>query len=149
MVKLFSTSVEIPHTLSEMQTSILFKLALARCTNTAILMYLVLSFDQMLLPSTMAAVMTILISDAIIAPALQVRPQPSLSRYTHASKFQTNQTDSITHRCPQQVLNLPQRLMQRFLAPRAQTQSAMNAHFQGLPWHLAERYTELSKVGLV
>lgn len=39
--------------------------------------------------------------------------------------------------------------MQRFLAPRAQTQSAMNAHFQGLPWHLAERYTELSKVGLV
>lgn len=45
-----------------------------------------------------------------------------------------------------QVLNLPQRLMQRFLAPRAQTQSAMNAHFQGLPWHLAERYTELGKV---
>jgi hypothetical protein len=47
------------------------------------------------------------------------------------------------------MLNLPQRLMQRFLAPRAQTQSAMNSHFQGLPWHLAERYTELSKTMFV
>lgn len=36
VVKFFSTSVEIPCTLSEMQTSILFKLALARMTNTAV-----------------------------------------------------------------------------------------------------------------
>lgn len=36
IVKFFSTAVELPLSLSEMQTSILFKLALARMTNTAV-----------------------------------------------------------------------------------------------------------------
>lgn len=94
IVKFFSTSVEIPHTLSEMETSILFKLALARMTNTAVLMYLVLAYDQMLLPSTMAAVMTILISDAVIAPALQVRcDAPRCFLHPRAVIFETNRTE--------------------------------------------------------
>jgi hypothetical protein len=114
IIKTLSTSVELPLSLSEQQSSILAKLVLARCVNTAVLFYAVTNYTELFTDTTMASIMIILVTDAVPAPTLQ-------------------------------ALNLPQRLMQRFVAPRCKTQSAMNAHFSGLPWHLAERYTEISK----
>lgn len=111
IIKTFSTSVELPLSLSEQQSSILAKLVLARCVNTAVLFYAVTNYTELFADTTMASIMIILVTDAVLAPTLQ-------------------------------TLNLPRRLMQRFVAPRCKTQSATNAH---LPWHLAERYTEISK----
>jgi hypothetical protein len=90
-------------------------------------MYLVVDYADKLLPTTMASVMIILVGDAIIAPTLQARTQSAQSREIIPQR----RADDPPYTPEQkQVLNLPQRLMQRFLAPRAQTQSAMNAHFQ-------------------
>lgn len=114
-------------------------------------MYLVQSYQDMLHSTTMASIMVILVTDAIVAPTLQVRTPASPPMHRTAPLLFGEEKGpkrfTHTHHATQQVLNLPQRLMQRFAAPKAPTQSAMNAYFSGLPWHLAERYTELSKVG--
>lgn len=43
-------------------------------TQTHRLMYLVQQYDEMLLSTTMASVMVILVTDAVLSPLLQVRP---------------------------------------------------------------------------
>ena len=114
VVKTLTLSIELPLTVSDQQQSILVKLLLARCVNTAVIMYLVTSYKDTFSSQTMTSVMTILIADAVVAPLLQ-------------------------------VLNLPQRIMQRFFAPKAETQREMNQYFMGIEWHLSERYTEITK----
>jgi hypothetical protein len=47
------------------------------------------------------------------------------------------------------LLNLPTRLAQAVLAPRAKSQAAMNAYFNGTAWWLAERYTDVTKTFFV
>ena len=86
--------------------------------NTAVLMYLATDYKDTFDEKVMTSIMTILITDALLAPLLQ-------------------------------SLNIVQRLMQWFVAPKAYTQSHMNAYFKGVDWHLAERYTEFTKTVFV
>src|SRR3569623_33106 len=45
-----------------------------------------------------------------------------------------------------QLLDPVSQLKRHFLAPRAATQDAMNLQFQGTPFELAERYTNMTKI---
>jgi len=55
IIKTFSTSVELPLSLSEQQSSILAKLVLARCVNTAVLLYDVTNYTELFADTTMAS----------------------------------------------------------------------------------------------
>jgi hypothetical protein len=46
-----------------------------------------------------------------------------------------------------QLLDIFGHISKHILAPRAATQDAMNLLFQGTPYELAERYTDMTKVG--
>lgn len=41
------------------------------------------------------------------------------------------------------LTNLPDLFGRKIIAPKAKTQAEMNVFFQGAPWNLAERYTDM------
>ncbi|CAN0338404.1 unnamed protein product, partial [Ectocarpus sp. 13 AM-2016] len=47
------------------------------------------------------------------------------------------------------LTNLPDLFGRKVIAPKAKTQAEMNVFFQGAPWNLAERYTDMIKTVFV
>jgi hypothetical protein len=93
------------------QTAMYFKIALFRWVNTAVVITLITPFTSSLSPS----------SDGLI------------------TKIYTLFFAEITTTNAIQLLDPIGHINRHFLAPRALTQDAMNLHFQGAAFELAER----------
>jgi hypothetical protein len=101
---------------NEQETSLFWKMLIIRVTNSAIITYLRAAYftDQ---NDTNADVTLLGVHEILLTDAL-------LTPFLRA-------------------INLPFRLKQLFLAPRAKNQLALLSYYSGTTWHLGERYTDM------
>lgn len=106
------------HTEGDFQSSLFTKITLIRWTNTALLLKIITPW-----PTTLGA------DKSNILPSVN---SLMWSEFTITPLLK--------------ILDLSGNFQKHFLAPRARTQEQMNTNFQGTPYNLGERYTDLSKV---
>jgi len=106
------------HTQGSYQTSLYLKITLFRWVNTALLTKLLTSFQNTLFDRDRDVISQIA---AIMTSELWLTPTLKL-------------------------LDIFGNFKKHLLAPRARTQEEMNLSFQGTPYNLGERYTDLTKV---
>jgi hypothetical protein len=112
-------SVEVHITERDVQKSMLLKLVIGRCINSAILIYVATKYDETFGEGSLLQMQNILIADAITTPFIRL-----LNIYDLTMRY----------------LIVPY---------SASTQQEYNAAWQGAEWNLAERYTDMLKTVFV
>ena len=119
IIKIMTQSVEVHITERDVQKSMLLKLVIGRCINSAILIYVATKYDETFGEGSLLQMQNILIADAITTPFIRL-----LNIYDLTMRY----------------LIVPY---------SASTQQEYNAAWQGAEWNLAERYTDILKTVFV
>ena len=119
VLKLMTQLVEIHTTERDVQKSMLLKLVVARCVNSAILIYVATSYEDTFGEQSLGQMQNILIADAVTTPIIRM-----LNIYDFAMRYI---------------------IVPRY----AKSQEEYNAAWQGADWNLAERYTDMLKTVFV
>mmetsp|Transcript_22556 Transcript_22556/g.32971 ORF Transcript_22556/g.32971 Transcript_22556/m.32971 type:complete len:978 (-) Transcript_22556:237-3170(-) len=115
VIKIITQRLELHFDEGHVQRSVLVKLMAARCINSALLIYLVVDYDEFFSLESLERMQTVLIADAIATPVFRfLNLWDTFQRYVLAPLFGT-------------------------------TQAQFNARWQGAEWTLAERYTDCLK----
>jgi hypothetical protein len=119
VIKLMTQMVEVHVTERDVQSSMLMKLVVGRCINSAILIYVATRYSDTFSQGSLLQMQNILIADAVTTPLLRL-----LNWYDLAMRY------IVTPRY-------------------AKTQEEYNAAWIGAEWNLAERYTDMLKTVFV
>jgi hypothetical protein len=115
-IRMLTQIVEAHSSETGSQRSVLTKLIIARCMNSAVLIYVLTPWIEQFSLENMRQIQTILLSDALLAPAMRFM----------------NVWDVFKRNCLAPVVF-------------GKTQAGYNSQFQGTKWTLAERYTDALK----
>ena len=119
------TTLEVHIEEGAKQESMLFKLVIARCVNTALIMYLVQtqsgSYEDMFDEAVLSKIQDILIADAFSTPAFRL-----VYGFFFVELYQ-----------------------KRYMGSKARTQEELNFLYKPMDWNLAERYTDVMKTCFV
>uniref|UniRef100_A0A7S1FN12 CSC1/OSCA1-like cytosolic domain-containing protein n=1 Tax=Corethron hystrix TaxID=216773 RepID=A0A7S1FN12_9STRA len=116
-LKILTHVFEISLSYGDKQVSILMKLLISRCVNTAVLLYLVTDFynyEDMFKKKTLHQIQGILLADCFTTPLVR-------------------------------IMNIPDKINRHLLSRFKTTQLEMNSIFKGTSWNLSERYTDMLK----
>jgi len=119
IIKVMTQSVEVHVTERDVQKSMLMKLVIGRCINSAILIYVATKYDETFGESSLLQMQNILIADAVTTPFIRL-----LNIYDFVMRYLVVPYSAIT-------------------------QEEYNAAWQGAEWNLAERYTDMLKTVFV
>lgn len=119
IIRLMTTLVEVHITERDVQKSMLLKLVIGRCINSAILIYVATQYSETFGEGSLLQMQNILIADAITTPLIRL-----MNIYDIVMRY----------------LVVPH---------YAKTQEEYNAAWQGAEWNLAERYTDMLKTVFV
>ena len=119
LIRLMTTLVEVHITERDVQKSMLLKLVIGRCINSAILIYVATEYNDTFGEGSLVQMQNILIADAITTPLIRL-----MNIYDIVMRY----------------LVVPH---------YAKTQEEYNAAWQGADWNLAERYTDMLKTVFV
>lgn len=117
--KMMTLLVEVHYTARNVQASMLLKLVIARCINSAILIYVVTPFENTFSQESLLRIQNVLIGDAITTPLLRFLNMEDFLMKSFVVPFSSK------------------------------TQEDYNAFYQGAKWNLAERYTDVLKTVFV
>ena len=114
-IKTATQVLEIHTNKNTLQTSMLLKLVVARCVNTAVLIYVATKFEDTFTEDSLYQMQNILLADAFTTPCIRL----------------FNIYDVVMRYIVTPLI--------------AKTQEEYNAAWQGAEWNLAERYTDMLK----
>jgi hypothetical protein len=115
IIKTSTQMFEIHANRNTLQLSMLLKLVVARCVNTAVLIYVATSFEDTFTEDSLQQMQNILLADAFTTPVIRL-----FNIYDVVMRYVV--TPMV-----------------------ARTQEEYNAAWQGADWNLAERYTDMLK----
>jgi hypothetical protein len=115
LIKIATQTIEIHDNRNSLQLSMLVKLVIARCVNTAVLIYVATNFEDTFTEDSLQQMQNILLADAFTTPCIRL-----FNIYDVVMRYVV--TPYI-----------------------ARTQEEYNAAWQGAEWNLAERYTDMLK----
>ena len=115
VIKTATQMLEIHTNKNSLQLSMLLKLVIARCVNTAVLIYVATNFEDTFTEDSLQKMQNILLADAFTTPCIRIfNIYDVLMRYVVTPNI-------------------------------ARTQEEYNSAWQGAEWNLAERYTDMLK----
>ena len=112
---MITENIEVHTNVSKAQRSILFKLVITRCINSAVLLYIACSYNKQFGIDNLRQIQSVLIADAIATPLFRL-----FNLYDYFNRYVIAPMTS-------------------------KTQQEYNTIWQGASWTLAERYTDLIK----
>jgi len=83
---LTTTTLELPLTTTDLQESMMLKLVVSRCLNTAVIKFMVTSYNHMFSRSNLGAVTVVLLADCLY-PVVVVVDLPRLLRQKVFARF--------------------------------------------------------------